>query len=102
MNRKLRTLVPSAPKNLEPKLVNSENLEEREALRKERQKVNYDRRHGVREHETLQAGDTVWIKDVKTWGQIEEKASTPWSFIVKTPRGPLRRNSFHLVKVETG
>jgi hypothetical protein len=40
--------------------------------------------------------EIVWVKDTRTWGKILKQADTPRSYIVETPNGTIRRNSFHL------
>ncbi|UYV75549.1 PYROXD1 [Cordylochernes scorpioides] len=74
MGRKLRTTLPIAPENLNPKATDMEELSE---------------------------GDTVWITDMRIWGIVKKKASTPRSYMVDTPVGTLRRNRFHLRKGDT-
>ena len=96
MGRRIRTVLPMSPIKLKPGLVAERKLQEKEGRRIEKQKENYDNRHGVREKSEFQKGQTVWIKDLRTWGRIKEKASSPRSYIVETDRGDFRRNSFHL------
>ncbi len=98
MGRKIRTTVPSNPVNLQPKTVDPVVLSKREEKRKERMKSNYDKRYGARGLDELVPGETVWIIDMKTWGRVVKKASTPRSYLIETPTGILRRNRFHLKK----
>ncbi|UYV66076.1 K02A2.6-like, partial [Cordylochernes scorpioides] len=98
MGRKLRTTLPIAPENLNPKLVDSQNLKRKEGRRRKDMKSRYDRRCGATDMEELSEGDTVWITDMRTWGIVKQKASTPRSYMVDTPVGTLRRNRFHLRK----
>ncbi|UYV63268.1 hypothetical protein LAZ67_2003589 [Cordylochernes scorpioides] len=74
MGRKLRTTLPIAPENLNPKLVDSQTLKRKEGRRRKD------------------------MKDMRTWGIVKQKASTPRSYMVDTPVGTLRRNRFHLQK----
>ncbi|UYV69370.1 K02A2.6-like, partial [Cordylochernes scorpioides] len=92
MGRKLRTTLPIAPENLNPKLVDSQTLKRKEGRRRKDMKSRYDRRCGATDM------DTVWITDMRTWGIVKQKASTPRSYMVDTPVGTLRRNRFHLRK----
>ncbi|UYV69447.1 K02A2.6-like [Cordylochernes scorpioides] len=98
MGRKLRTTLPIAPENLNPKLVYSQTLKRKERRRRKDMKSRYDRRCGATDMEELSEGDTVWITDMRTWGIVKQKASTPRSYMVDTPVGTLRRNRFHLRK----
>ncbi|UYV76586.1 K02A2.6-like, partial [Cordylochernes scorpioides] len=101
MGRKLRTTLPIAPENLNPKLVDSQTLKRKEGRRRKDMKSRYDRRCGATDMEELSEGDTVWITDMRTWGIVKQKASTPRSYMVDTPVGTLRRNRFHLRKGDT-
>ncbi|UYV72487.1 hypothetical protein LAZ67_9003355 [Cordylochernes scorpioides] len=98
LGRKLRTTLPIAPEKLNPKLVDSQTLKRKEGRRRKDMKSRYDRRCGATDMEELSEGDTVWITDMRTWGIVKQKASTPRSYMVDTPVGTLRRNRFHLRK----
>ncbi|UYV83354.1 K02A2.6-like, partial [Cordylochernes scorpioides] len=98
LGRKRRTTLPIAPGNLNPKLVDSQTLKRKEGRRRKDMKSRYDRRCGATDMEELSEGDTVWITDMRTWGIVKQKASTPRSYMVDTPVGTLRRNRFHLRK----
>ncbi|UYV64850.1 K02A2.6-like [Cordylochernes scorpioides] len=98
MGRKLRTTLPIAPENLNPRLVDSQTLRRKERRRRKDMKSRYDRRCGATDMEELSEGDTVWITDMRTWGIVKQKASTPRSYMVDTPVGTIRRNRFHLRK----
>ncbi|UYV65997.1 K02A2.6-like [Cordylochernes scorpioides] len=98
MGCKLRTTLPIAPENLNPRLVDSQTLKRKEGRRRMDMKSRYDRRCGATDMEELSEGDTVWITDMRTWGIVKKKASTPRSYMVDTPVGTLRRNRFHLRK----
>ncbi|UYV66897.1 hypothetical protein LAZ67_4003261 [Cordylochernes scorpioides] len=99
MGCKLRTTLPIAPENLNPRLLDSQTLKRKEG-RKD-MKSRYDRRCGATDMEELSEGDTVWITDMRIWGIVKQKASTPRSYMVDTPVGTLRRNRFHLRKGDT-
>ncbi|UYV64812.1 hypothetical protein LAZ67_3002052 [Cordylochernes scorpioides] len=101
MGRKLRTTLPIAPENLNPKLVDSQILKRKEGRRRKDMKSRYDRRCGATDMEELSEGDTVWITDMRTWGIVKKKASAPRSYMIDTPVGTLRRNRFHLRKGDT-
>ncbi|KAK1895255.1 putative lipoprotein aminopeptidase LpqL [Dissostichus eleginoides] len=50
----------------------------------------------------LQPGEHVWIKDTHEKGTVVSTAGTPRSYIVETPRGPFRRNRYHLSSTPEG
>ncbi|UYV85087.1 hypothetical protein LAZ67_X004532 [Cordylochernes scorpioides] len=85
MGRKLRTTLPIAPENLNPRLVDSQTLKRKEGRRRKDMKSRYDRRCGAADMEELSEGDTVWITDMRIWGIVKQKASTPRSYMVDTP-----------------
>ncbi|UYV72016.1 K02A2.6-like, partial [Cordylochernes scorpioides] len=72
MGRKLRTTLPIAPGNLNPKLVDSQTLKRKEGRRRKDMKSRYDRRCGATDMEELSEGDTVWITDMRTWGIVKQ------------------------------
>ncbi|UYV68297.1 K02A2.6-like [Cordylochernes scorpioides] len=98
MGRKLRTTLPIAPENLNPRLVDSQTLKRKEERRRKDMKSRYDRRCRARDMEELSECDTVWITDMRISGIVKQKASTPRSYMVDTPVGTVRRNRFHLRK----
>ncbi|UYV65457.1 K02A2.6-like [Cordylochernes scorpioides] len=67
-----------------------------EEQRKMAQKTAFDRRHAARKKAELIAEEKVWVKDLRAWGSVIEKASTPRSYIGETPVGTYRRNSLLL------
>ncbi|CAG7718948.1 unnamed protein product, partial [Allacma fusca] len=75
MSRKLRTTLPTAHSNLQPKVVSKEGLNSTEEIRRDNQKRNYDRHHGARKQEELQPGEVVWITDKRTWGPFVQSSS---------------------------
>ncbi|UYV83817.1 hypothetical protein LAZ67_X000281 [Cordylochernes scorpioides] len=101
MGRKLRTTLPIAPENLNPRLVDSQTLKRKERRRRKDMKSRYDRSCGATDMEELSEGDTVWITDMRIWGIVKQKASTPRSYMVDTTVGTVRRNRFHLRKGDT-
>ncbi|UYV65479.1 K02A2.6-like [Cordylochernes scorpioides] len=98
MGRKLRTTLPIAPENLNSRLVDSQTLKRKEGRRRKDMKSRYDRRCGATDMEELSEGDTVWIKDMRIWGIVKQKASTPRSYMVDILVGTVRRNRLHLRK----
>ncbi|UYV67206.1 K02A2.6-like [Cordylochernes scorpioides] len=94
--RKIRTVVPCTSSSLTPKTVNQSKLRGEEEHRKMAQKTAFDRRHAATKKAELIAGEKVWVKDLRAWGSVIEKASAPRSYIVETPVGTYRRNSLLL------
>lgn len=96
--RRIRSTLPMDPSRLVPTEVDQNALMTKERLNKNKQKSNYDHHHGVFEKDEPLPGEIVWVKDLRTWATVVEKADTPRSFLVDTPRGRFRRNTFHLTK----
>ncbi|UYV82899.1 K02A2.6-like [Cordylochernes scorpioides] len=94
--RKIRTIVPCSSSSLTPKTVDQSKLRGEEEQRKMAQKTAFDRRHAATKKAELIAGEKVWVKDLRAWGSVLEKASAPRSYIVETPVGTYRRNSLLL------
>ncbi|UYV76694.1 hypothetical protein LAZ67_14001786 [Cordylochernes scorpioides] len=59
MGRKLRTTLPIAPENLNPRLVDSQTLKRKEGRRRKDMKSRYDRRCGATDMEELSEGFMV-------------------------------------------
>ena len=98
--RKIRTTLPVTHRSLSQKPIEEEELRERDAIWKQRQKSNFDRRHGARPLSELQPDEPVLIKldNEKGWqlpAKVVEKCA-PRSYMVQTPTGQLRRNRRHL------
>ncbi|UYV74296.1 K02A2.6-like [Cordylochernes scorpioides] len=94
--RKIRTMVPCTSSSLTPKTVDQSKLRGEEEQRKMAQKTAFDRRHAATKKAELIAGEKVWVKDLRAWGSVLEKASALRSYIVETPIGTYRRNSLLL------
>ena len=97
MSRKLRTTIPLVRKQRVPKVVEYPAIAEKDEYIKERQRENFNSRHGAKESSSLSPGDLVWITDRETTGSVSKEVA-PRSFIVETPDGSFRRNRRHLVK----
>ena len=95
--RRIRTAVPIIRVKLDPQIPDVKLIREREEKRRDVQKSNYDRHHGVRELTELEPGDSVWIVDRRVSGTIVRRDSTSRSYIVPTGTRELRRNRFHLI-----
>jgi len=99
MGRKLRTTLPVLPSSLAPKLPNMERLQEKEAESKERMRRSYNERHAAVEQPALKPEEQVFVKDMEVEGTVKQTAGTPRSYLVETPKGILRRNRAHLLKL---
>ena len=100
--RKIRTRLPSIRESLLPR---DSEVRQRDAEVKCRQKLDYDRHHGVKTLPPLIPGDTVRImtdNEKPGWtqpGTVTERCHNR-SYIVSTPSGTFRRNRKHLKKVD--
>ncbi|UYV70333.1 K02A2.6-like [Cordylochernes scorpioides] len=90
MGRKLRTDLPTHPDLLKPTLVNQGLLNQKEHKYRERERRNYNN------HWKFDVRDQVWVRDLKVPGTIIGRANQPRSYLVKSPKGQLRRNKIHL------
>ena len=97
MGRQLRTKIPVVPSTLEPRWVESKQLQDKQEEIKRKQKKTYDRYHRARPLGILQPGDSVWVQDAKTSGTVIKQTDSPRSYLVRTPTSCLRRNRRHLV-----
>lgn len=96
-SRKIRSRVPVLPRNLGT-FVKHDQLASKENKRKEVQEHMYNKRHRVKNLSILQAGDKVWVIDMRVYGKILNADENPNSYIVKTENGStIRRNRWHLV-----
>ena len=62
-------------------------------------KQNYDLRKRARTHKPLEKGDRVHVKNLQTDRQIVRNALYLRFYIVDTPCATVRRNRWHLVKL---
>ena len=90
MGRKLKTKVPVLPSTLLPKLPNHALVKEKAKTKEQRE--NFNKRHAAREASPLRNSDNVFIKDMKTSGEVVTRHHNPRSYIVQTERGSIRRN----------
>ena len=97
MGRQLRTTLPATSVQLRPVVVNSQQVQQRDGLQKQRQKKNFDARHGCRELQPLQRNDHVLVWDTRTrrWRipAVVMTVINPRSYVVKLAGGgQIRRN----------
>ena len=91
MGRKLKTRVPCHPGDLQPCTPNYDVLRKREAEYRRKMQNNYNQRHRVVEGEQLNAGDKVWVPDLKIEGEVV-RHENPRSLIIETLQSLVRRN----------
>uniref|UniRef100_A0A3Q2ZKC0 Gypsy retrotransposon integrase-like protein 1 n=2 Tax=Kryptolebias marmoratus TaxID=37003 RepID=A0A3Q2ZKC0_KRYMA len=96
MGRRIRTTVPVTQSQLMPKNIDTEKLRTAENKYRQKQRQNYNRRHRAHNMSPLHPGEEVWVTDLQTRGTVVSGAGSPRSYIIETPRGMLRRNSYHL------
>jgi transposase InsO family protein len=84
MSKRIRTKVPIANVQLQPKVVDYEHLLNFKENSKLQQSFNFDRRHAAKVLSELQENDTVFIPDRKQFGSVNEKFTSN-SYIVQTP-----------------
>jgi hypothetical protein len=99
MGRRLQSTLPIVSDELKPRQANNELLRHKQRDNKQRQKLNYDRRHRATNLEKLEPNDNVYVKDHKIWGKVKQDSYTPRSYNVETERGDVRRNRRHLANV---
>ena len=98
MNHRLRSTIPTTHESRKPVIPDKQLLIGKEEEAKQKQKEDYDHRHGVRELPTLLPGDTVWMSDRKEKASVGEQVA-PCSYEVETSSGSYRRNQRDLVSL---
>ena len=97
MCRKLKTKIPTLPTTLSPSTPSFPELEWKDSIQKQKQRMTYNSRHAAKEASPLQKGNTVYIEDMEKSGTVIDSHHNPRSFIVQTDSGVIRRNRTHLV-----
>ncbi|XP_021341716.1 uncharacterized protein K02A2.6-like [Mizuhopecten yessoensis] len=70
MGRRIKTNLLIGPNQLVPSWPYLEDVQSKESVQSEKQKINYDKRHRVKDETVLKPGDRVWIKDFATLGEV--------------------------------
>ena len=101
MGRKLRTQLPILPDKLNPTV--PESIGDKEDHYRQKQELNFNKRHKTQELPSLQPGDKVWLRDQKRHGHVVEKTQHPRSYLVRTSAGTtVRRNRSAIVHTGKG
>lgn len=100
MGRRLRSTLPVHPKKLVPSKASSlRSLRYKDKLFRNKQRLNYDRRHAVTLLPQLVPGNRVWIKDSEIPATVLSPALRPRSYRVRTDDGTeVERNRRALVR----
>lgn len=97
MGRKLRSTVPTAPNTLTPRWHHVRKYRRQYGKRKTREALHYNRRHRTRDRSTIPPHSEVWIRaGAASQGRIHRQTEMPWSYVVETSEGTVRRTSRHL------
>ena len=102
MGRQVRTRLPVLPKKLLPKVPDPETLRSKDQATKQKYKLYYDNRHGVRNLKSLEPNQPVRVKldNEKGWtkeGYVVQSDPSNRSYQVETDQGTFRRNRKHLL-----
>ena len=96
MNKKLRTRISTISAKYTFCHYNTEKYKSIDTKIKERQKMNFDQPHRVKEHSFFVEEQLVWVNTPKTTQAKVVKSLSPRSVLVKTDSGLRRRNKSHL------
>ncbi|UYV66874.1 K02A2.6-like [Cordylochernes scorpioides] len=89
IGQEIQDMVKTCEKCIENQPLKHEPLIPNDFPERPWQKVGMDLFH-------YEGREKVWVKDLRAWGSVIEKASAPRSYIVETPVGTYRRNSLLL------
>ena len=96
MSRRLRTSVPTIRSLRQPNIPDQSTVSQQDKKEKEKQKTNFDSRHRVTALKPLTPGDSVWLPDQQSTGQVITQ-DAPRSYNTETPSGQYRRNRHHII-----
>lgn len=99
MGRRLRSIIPQAKEQLVPDWKFLKDFKEQNQTFKDKQKRNYDKRHGVLSYPLIANDTAVWITtDAQPIpGRVMSSSTEPRSYVVETPTGQFRRNNITLI-----
>ena len=92
MGRSIRSNIPQPIEKLTPQWPFLEKFRSSGEALKQKEKIDFDTRHGTRPLPTLPNDAQVWIttNNHRSPGQITAHGSTPRSYLVITPSGQVR------------
>ena len=98
MGRQLRSNIPHTTVTLTPQWPYLNGFRHSNSKLKQKQKEDYDTRHGTRPLADIPEETEVWVttNNTHTPGRVTAHANTPRSYLVETPAGQVRRNRAHL------
>ena len=91
MGRLLRSTLPITRSQRKPQFIDPAVVAQKDADIKQKQKTNFDRRHGVHELPRLLPEQYVWIKGRQAGGTVVSQTA-PRSYVVRNQEGEFRRN----------
>ena len=96
--RCLRDNIPITSDQLTPDCKFLKDIRTSNSAFKDRQRRNYDRHHDVRVLPAIAVDSDVWVNSsgVPFQGRVTLTADAPWSYMVDTPTGQVRRNHQNL------
>ena len=99
VGRSLRTNLPQLKEHLSPKWEYLEEFRRCNSDYKRKQKCYYDIRHWLHPLPFIPNNTEVWVNtgNQQIPGRVVAPSNTPWSYLVDTPSGQVRRNRQHLV-----
>ena len=100
MGRQIRSNVPQVTEALIPQWAYLSNFRQKDEREKQKQKADFDSRHGTRALPEIPDNTAVWIasdSNCRSPGRVTTSAETPRSYLVDTPSGQVRRNRSHLI-----
>ena len=102
MGRRLRIRLPVIPSTLQPGVQERDiqKAKEREDAHRKSQQRQFNNRHRARDLPLLLPGNKVWVRDQDRYGTVVQRSPQPRSYLVKTPKGTIRRNRTALVSAE--
>ena len=101
MGRRLRTTLLMLPGKLNPKWGHLNEFRKADSVIKQKQKNDYDKRHGVKNFPPLLPETYVWIDDDRNLqeGQIDQRCEQPRSCNVAMARGSFRKNRRGMIPI---
>ena len=101
MSRKLRTNLPVTRDSLTPAVPDLSLVREKERQLREQSRQNYNRRHGARDLEPLNPGQSVWIPDRQEEAHVLQEAGTRSYEVQTSDGGVYRRNRWLWLRSQT-